>query len=277
MDYEEFVEEAHRMWEEVPASYREGIDGMVVKREAETHPEHDDYYTMGMCFTEPYPSGYGGPDSTRSILALYYGSFAEIAKSDPDFSWEDELWETITHELRHHLEFMVEDDALEGVDHAMEQSHRRSEGVDFDPWYFQSGIEIAPGVYRAEDEVYIEQRWSVKAFAQVEALSFEWAGERWSVPKPPHLGDIHYIWVLGLPSEEHVQLVLARDLSFWDRIRRWAKRIPLELLESEVEASRLGAVADSSRAPELEPPGHGSRPDHESRNDRNAEGRGGVP
>ena len=239
MNFEEFAKTAHRMWEDVPASYKRGVDGIVVKPEVEAHPQHDDYYTMGTCFTEPYPSGYDGPDSTRSILALYYGSFSKLAESDTDFRWEEELWETITHELRHHLEFLVEDDALGQVDYAMEQTHRRTEGLDFDPWYYQSGEEAGSGVYRVEGDVYIEQRWLVEEFLRESWLQFEWDGCRWMIPRPADLGDIHYIWVTGPASRlDQLQIVLVRDLSMWERIRRLSKRAPLELLESEGEAEQ---------------------------------------
>ncbi len=257
MKYRAFVERAHAIWGQVPATYREGVDGIVVKREAETHPDHDDYFTLGTCSTEPYPSGYGGPDSTRSILTLFYGSFAQIAESDPDFSWEEELWETITHELRHHLEFMVEDDALERVDHAMEQAHRRDEGLDFDPWYFQSGVEVAPGVYEAERELFIEQRWSPSQFDATERLEFDFAGKRWSIARPGELGDIHYVWITGLDSDDvSLQLVLVRDQSIWERLGRLIKRAPLDLIESEAEAVAL----DDSSIEGLGRPNGGERP-----------------
>ena len=235
MTYEEFEETALGMWEEVPSLYKEGIHGIVVKRDSEAHPEHADYFTMGMCFTEPY--GSGGPDSTRSILALYYGSFAKIAESDPEFPWEEELWETITHELRHHLEFLVEDDALERADYAMEQAHRRSEGLDFDPWYFQSGVSIAPGVYRVEDDIYIEQRWRWNQFRTRERLEFDWDGQRWAILRPAELGDVHYVWVRGPDtSGGQLQLVLVRELSMWERVGRLLARAPFEMMESEGEA-----------------------------------------
>ena len=92
MSYDEFAETANRMWERVPDAYKEGIDGLVLRRETETHPDHGDFFTLGTCSTEPYPSDYGGPESTRSILALYYGSFRAVARSDPEFDWEGEIW-----------------------------------------------------------------------------------------------------------------------------------------------------------------------------------------
>jgi len=235
--YDEFADVAHRMWEEVPSHYKRGVDGVVVRPEAETHPEHEDYFTMGLCSTEPFPSGYGGPETDRSTLVLYYGSFRELSRSDPDFDWEEELCETITHELRHHLEFMVAGDDLDGVDYVMEQSHRRDEGLSFDPWYFQSGIVTAPGVYQAEREVFIEQVWAPSEFERREKLEFDWEGNRWAIPRPERLGDLHYVRVTGpVESPGSLHLALVRETSFWRRIRELGRRTPLELLESEAEA-----------------------------------------
>ena len=241
MTYEEFQAKAHRMWEWVPAEYREGVDGIVVHRRAETHPEHDDFLTMGMCFSEPYPSGYGSPESSRSILALYHGSFSKLSETDPDFSWEEELWETITHELRHHLEFQVEGDALEREDYAAEQSHRRSEGLAFDPWYFQSGTAIAPDVYRVDREFYIEQVIGSHPSLPGDSLTFDWDGRRWVTPLPEDPGDVHYIAIPRLAARGFtVQLVLVRELSLWQRIKRLWLRTPLVPTESEGQAQAMG-------------------------------------
>jgi hypothetical protein len=45
-------------------------------------------------------------------VALYYGSFVAVGDGDPSFDWEDEAWETLTHELRHHVESLAGDASL---------------------------------------------------------------------------------------------------------------------------------------------------------------------
>ncbi len=246
MEFQEFERRAHAMWEEIPIEYKDGIDGVVVKKEAEAHPDHPDYFTLGMCFTEPYPSGYMGPETTRSILSLYYGSFREVGKRNPEFDWEEELWETITHELRHHLEFLAEDDALEGLDYAMEQSYKRGQGETFDPWYYQYGLPLAPGVFRVEYDVYIESPWRGGELAEAGRAEFEWDRARWAVPVPGELGDIHYIWVDGLDSGGGwLQLVLVRERPLLDRVRRFFRKEELDLLESEAEPVRVGDAPES--------------------------------
>lgn len=258
MDFPEFEEAAHRMWEEIPDLYKEGIDGIVVKREAESHPDHPDYYTLGMCLTEPYPSGYMGPDTTRSFLALYYGSFRAISQRNEGFSWEEELWETITHELRHHLEFLAEDDALEGLDYALEQTYHRGQGDTFDPWYYQSGLTLAPGTFRVEYDVYIEQHWTREELAKADEVEFDWDGRRWAIPTPPEPGDVHYIWIHGLDAGGGwLQLVLVRKLSWLEKVKRFLKKVPPALLESEAEPREVGPAPDSP-GPDDGRPGRGA-------------------
>jgi hypothetical protein len=259
--FEEFEAEAHRMWEEIPAEYKEGIDGIVVKRGAEAHPDHEDYFTMGMCFTEPYPSDFGGPDTTRSILALYYGSFRKVAKGDPNFPWREELWETITHELRHHLEYLADDDALDGVDYALEESYKREKGLDFDPWYYQRGVPLVPGVFRVEYDVYIERPWSEGGASRAEGIQFAWDGGRWTIPWPESLGDVHYVWVDGVETGGGwLQIVLVRRLPFLERLQRLWRTAEPEILESEAVATRIGDEPDSPTADEGRPGSGGGGP-----------------
>ncbi len=256
MTFEEFEATAHEMWAEIPDEYKEGIDGLVVKREVEAHPDHPDYWTMGMCYTEPYPSGYQGPDTTRSFLALWYGSFRKVAERDGDFDWEGEIWETITHELRHHLEFLAADDALEGVDYAMEEGYKRGAGEPFDPWYWQAGEEVAPGVYQVEYDLYLERRWREGEMAPGETLRFEWEGHPFTIPAPEELGDLHFVWVNGIPMGGWLQVVLVREFGVGERLRRFFRKAPLDLLESEAEATfPEGPPAPSDPEPPTPPNG----------------------
>ena len=50
-----------------------------------------------------------------NVILIYYGSFREVLGDAPRAEWEDELEETIVHELRHHVESLagVDDLALE--------------------------------------------------------------------------------------------------------------------------------------------------------------------
>jgi len=208
-----------------------------VSRESVAHPTLPDIYTMGECVTEDYATDWSGPDTTRSVVVLYWGSFKSLAAKDADFDWEEELWETLTHELRHHLESLARSDALEGVDYAMDQLFNRSEGLDFDPWYYQHGDDLTGGVFRVERNWYLEQAWRMEDFEAASFLAFEWRGASYRVPRPEELGDIHYVWVEGVETgEDTLELVLVRRRTWWEDAKRLLGTYRPRVLESEARA-----------------------------------------
>ncbi|MEJ2185111.1 MAG: metallopeptidase family protein [Gemmatimonadota bacterium] len=156
MDFKEFERRARRVWDEIPAEFREGVDGLVVERDPEPHPTLPGTYTLGECVTEAYPSEYDGPDNVRSIVVLYYGSFRGVAADDPEFDWAYEIWETVTHEIRHHLESLADEDDLEEVDYAADENFKRLAGRPFDPEFYRSGEQTAPGIFEVEQDVFME-------------------------------------------------------------------------------------------------------------------------
>ncbi|NIW37520.1 MAG: hypothetical protein GWN32_13700, partial [Gemmatimonadetes bacterium] len=83
-----FERAARRAFEEIPDEYLEGIDGLTVSREAPAHPTLPGIYTLGECLTEEHLSDYGSPETTRSVIALYWGSFRALSRRNPDFDWE---------------------------------------------------------------------------------------------------------------------------------------------------------------------------------------------
>ena len=160
MTFGEFEQLAHRLLERIPRRFREGVDGLTVHRRAAAHPRFHDVYTLGECATESFPASYGGPDSIRSIVHLYWGSFRALSELDGDFDWREQAWETLTHELRHHLESLADRDDLGRVDYAVEQEFRRSRGEALRPPLLSlrrpSGARRVrgrgPGVHRAAME-----------------------------------------------------------------------------------------------------------------------------
>jgi hypothetical protein len=220
LDFSTFERHAREAWEEIPEEYKLGVDGLLVSRDAPAHPTLRHVYTLGECLTEDHPSDYSGPDTTRSVLALYWGSFRALADRDEDFDWEGELWETLTHELRHHLESLAREDALEDLDYAADETFKRDEGLDFDPWYYQRGDDLGGGVFAVEGSLYIEQVWTPGDFEQAERVEFEWAGRRHGIAKPAELGDVHFVWLEGLEGATgSVELVLVRRRGWWEGLR----------------------------------------------------------
>jgi hypothetical protein len=96
MDIRQFERRAREAFEEIPEEFREGIDGLTVSRDAPAHPTLPEVFTLGHCVTDEHLSEYGSPDTTRSIIVHYWGSFRELARRDPDFDGDMELWERLT-------------------------------------------------------------------------------------------------------------------------------------------------------------------------------------
>jgi len=234
--FREFEGAARRAFAAIPSAFREGVDGLVVEKKALRHPTQEGVYTLGECITESYPSEWEGPDTLRSVVALYWGSFRALAADDPGFDWEEELWETLTHEVRHHLESLAGDDALEGVDYAADETFRRDEGLPFDPWYFEHGDEIEPGVFRVEERYYVEQIWKASAFEAATHVEFSWRGEVYRTPRPEELGDVHFLWIegIGTGAAEALEVVLVRRRSWWEDVKRLGGGYTPRILESVV-------------------------------------------
>lgn len=241
MDFETFTRAAHEAFEAIPKEFREGVDGLTIRPERVPHPAYPDIYTMGQCITEAYPSDWHGPDTLRSVVVLFHGSFWALAAGQSDFDWEGELWETLTHELRHHLESLADEDDLEGVDYAMEEAFHRARGEEFDPYYYQSGLEVAPGLYQVEYDFFLEQTWRREDFQVATHIHFAWHGREYTVPCPEALGDIHYLWIQGVEvGVGTLQLVLLRKRGLRERLKGARKGGGLELWESEGTAEPRG-------------------------------------
>jgi hypothetical protein len=235
-----FERSARRAFEEIPPEYLEGIDGLMVSREAPAHPTLPEVFTLGQCLTEEHVSEYGGPDTTRSVIALYWGSFRELSTRDPDFDWEGEIWETLTHELRHHLESLAGDDALEDVDYAADETFKRMEGLDFDPWYYQRGEPLEGGVFKVEGDYYVEQLWTEADFLAAPHLEVGWKGTRYRLRRPESLGDVHFVWSEAI--DDAVELVLVRRRSWWEDVRRMFGTSRPVVIESVVDGEPLGGT-----------------------------------
>ena len=237
MTFDEFSRVAQEVFQGVPEAYRVGIEGVTTVEAAETHPEHPGVVTLGECVTQAFHSEWQGPETTRSRVVLYYGSFRQIAEDDPEFDWAGELRETLTHELQHHLESLADEDALEGLDYAMEETFKRQQDEPFDPWYFQWGDHLGERMYRVEDDVYIERVLRATEFDRLEEIDFTWEGQNYRIPRPEQLGDVHFVVVEGIDA--YLQLVLVRQTSWRRRLGRVLRSESPLVLESGAEALRV--------------------------------------
>jgi hypothetical protein len=97
---------------EIPDTFTRGLQGVHVLPDAKPEVEFDDVWRMGE-YLDPGPSDFlGAGEGLGRHIAIYHGSFAKIAAGDPDFDWEEEAWETLTHELQHHVESLAGDATL---------------------------------------------------------------------------------------------------------------------------------------------------------------------
>lgn len=243
MTFADFERHSRTAFEEIPSEYRAGIDGLTVSRDAPEHPDFHGVWTLGECLTEEHVSDYASADTLRSSIVLYWGSFRALASRNSDFDWEGEIWETLTHELRHHLESLAGDDALEEVDRAAEESFRRAEGKPFDARYYQFGKETGPGQYSVEKAHFVERQMTLEDFSAVDYIDFDFRGVRYSIRCPSELGDVHFLWVENLGDDgESIEVVLVRRRGWLRAARHLFGGGEALILESAVRAEPLGSA-----------------------------------
>ncbi len=112
MTFDEFETTLAEMVEDIPDEFLTDLQGIHALSEARLEPDFHEVYRLGE-YLDPGPRNFlGAGEGLGRHIALYYGSFAAIAANDPTFDWEAELWETLTHELRHHVESQAGDVSL---------------------------------------------------------------------------------------------------------------------------------------------------------------------
>ena len=112
MSYAAFEAMVAAMVEEIPDAFLRGLQGVHVIEEAKPEEGYVDVWRLGE-YLDPGPEDFlGAGEGLGRHVALYYGSFVAVGEGDPSFDWEDEAWETLTHELRHHVESLAGDGRL---------------------------------------------------------------------------------------------------------------------------------------------------------------------
>lgn len=152
---DEFEEMANRLIDDIPPRLFEGLNGGIIISEdaPQDQPDLPDVYTLGEYFDDPYGLG--------CYIVLYYGSFQKLFADSPKSLWEEELWETIVHELRHHVEGRAgvddldEEDALQLEEFRLWASEARVNDAERD--VFEQTLEHGDegrnnGVYNHPDE-----------------------------------------------------------------------------------------------------------------------------
>jgi len=226
-----------RMAREVPPEYLTGIAEVGVSSKTVPHPTMADVWTLGECIPiDPHT------DPVQSRIVLYHGSFQALASGQPDFHWREEAWETLTHELRHHLEWLADAPDLEVYDWAADQNFRRHEGKPFDPLFFEAGEPLAPAVTRIDDDVFLDHALGARAWRSAgrQPHRFTWRGRTYEVEVPKDLAPVTYVLAEGVdePPPGQLVVVLRRRPRVWDLFRRR----PLQTVETTVAARRVEAM-----------------------------------
>ena len=104
MALDEFGRLLERMMDRVPDAVLRDLNGGVTISEEVQRRSGDPagVFVLGEYVTDPH---------LGALVVLYHGSFARLFAGEPRAVWEREMWETLRHELRHHVE------GLAGVDY----------------------------------------------------------------------------------------------------------------------------------------------------------------
>jgi hypothetical protein len=213
-DFEGMV---RRLAGEVPAEFIQGIADVAVSPRAVPHPERAEIYTLGECIPLPAADA-AAAEGIRSRIVLYYGSFAALARLHEGFDWREEAWETLTHELRHHLEWRARAPALEAFDQAVEQNFARQDGESFDPLFYLDGEPAGEAAFRIEDDVFLDRLVTQTP----PAVTVQWRGRCYRVEVPAGVTLPAFLTLEGIaeaPTGDLV-LVLRRNPGIRDLLRR---------------------------------------------------------
>ncbi len=97
LDIDAFTQLLEQMMERVPDRLLDGLNGGVSVAEETLRRDGDPQgvYILAEYITDPY---------LGAMIVLYHGSFVKLFRTSPHDVWERELWDTLRHELRHHVE-----------------------------------------------------------------------------------------------------------------------------------------------------------------------------
>ena len=191
-----------RQSSEIPAEFLDGIAEVVVSPRTVVHPEREGIWTLGECI--PVPGDDGDPRHLQSRVVLYHGSFQALARETERFDWAEEAWETLTHEIRHHVEWRARVPDLEAFDQAAEANFSRQDGGGFDPAFYKDGVRRPDGTYQVDDDVFVER----VVPEPPTSVRLHWHGEDYEVGIPGDASLPAFLSVDGVRSPPAGELVL---------------------------------------------------------------------
>lgn len=198
-DFEALV---RRQAADIPAEFLDGIAEIVVSPRTVPHPDREEIWTLGECI--PIPVDDGDPRNLQSRVVLYHGSFQALARDSEDFDWTGEAWETLTHEIRHHVEWKARVPDLEALDQAAEANFARQDGQSFDPAFYRDGIPLPDDRWQVDDDIFLERRLPEVP----SAVRFRWQGVEYEVALPPDVSLPAFLTVDSVADPPPGDLVL---------------------------------------------------------------------
>lgn len=127
MTFPEFRQLLQEMVDEIPAEFMRGLQAVLALEEEHPEPEYQNVWRMGEYLDIGPDAFLGSGEGIGRHVVLYWGSFLKVAAADSDFDWEGEIWETLTHELRHHVESLAGDASLIHQDELDAETFERRE------------------------------------------------------------------------------------------------------------------------------------------------------
>lgn len=122
MQYETFEAIFHEALEEFPAEFLHGITGIFCRREAKRDPDVPGMLRLGEYIRDPHGMG--------DHVAIYYGSFLRVYGPLPRDEMRKRVFDTIGHEILHHLEHRAGIDDLGDEDRRYLDDCKRRMGLD---------------------------------------------------------------------------------------------------------------------------------------------------
>ena len=112
MNFLEFKQTVADMMDRIPEHYFNDLQGVHVFEETKGDPSEPGLVRLGE-YTDPGIPQFLSPHAGLGRhIALYYGSFQRVGAFDSNYDWAGQIWETLTHELRHHVESKAGDRSL---------------------------------------------------------------------------------------------------------------------------------------------------------------------
>jgi hypothetical protein len=155
MDFDTFSARAQEIATALPTEFMAGVESVEVHRAVKRHPFLSEIVTLGECATSPL-SDPTGQEPFKSVVHVYYGSFADLARRDPSFDVDAELRETIEHEVQHHLEDRAGVKDLLGEDDLFEAHARFRAGMEVPAGWYRFGEPVGDHVWAVDMDLFLE-------------------------------------------------------------------------------------------------------------------------